>query len=281
MVYKQTKIDEVISRIIRNTRLQDSSYIDDFNEWIPEAMAQLQTSFTLSYAVKTIPIKFHKGRLPCDMALEELLAVEYNGTRLPYSSTVKNPTTGHNLSNVNGSADPNTTFQSVIVADSNNTEVNQNNIMWSSTAEPTTSLTAVLGCDVHPTHWYATEPGWLVTSIADGCVTLHYKGIPLDDNGLPYIPDNENYKEAIYLYVRAKMIGAGYNDKVYKEDQLMQRFEVIGKRAINEITYPTPDMKEQQLKTQVRFIPPANYYDNFFRVDNHEPFYPTNTPNGR
>lgn len=281
MVYKQTKIDEVISRIIRNTRLQDSSYIEDFNEWIPEAMAQLQTTFALSYAVKTIPIKFHKGRLPCDMALEELLAVEYKGLRLPYSSTVKNPATGHNLSNANGNVEPTPIFQSVILADSNDTEVNQTNLMWSSTAEPTSSLTAILGCDVHPSHWYATEPGWLVTSIIDGCVTLHYKGIPLDENGLPYIPDNENYKEAIYLYVRAKMIGAGYDDKVYKERELMERFEVIGKRAINEITYPTPDMKEQQLKTQVRFIPPENYYDNFFRVDNHEPYYPTNSYNGR
>jgi hypothetical protein len=92
---------------------------------------------------------------------------------------------------------------------------------------------------------------------------------------LPLIPDNQNYKEALYLYVRAKMIGSGYQDKVYQEQTLMQRFETIGRRAINEITYPTPDEKEQQVKTQVRFIPPDNYWENFFRVDSHETFKQT------
>lgn len=277
MVFKQTRIDEVISRIIRNTRLQDSSYIEDFNEWIPEAMAKLQTTYSLAPVAKRVNINFHKGRMPCD--LEELLAVEYKGYRLPYSSTVKNYTTGHKVGQ--STQMPNTTpiFKDVVTATSNDTQVNQNNLMWSSTQEPYNSLDTVLGCDIHPQHWYSTEPGWLTTSIIDGCVVVHYKGIPTDENGLPLIPDNENYKEAIYLYVRARMIGAGYEDKVYKEEQLMERFEIIGRRAINEITYPTPDMKEQQLKTQVRFIPPDNYYENFFRVDNHESVYPTNQIN--
>lgn len=277
MVFKQTRIDEVISRIVRNTRLQDSSFIEDFNEWIPEAMAKLQTTFSLSPVSKPVRINFHKGRMPCD--LEELLAVEYNGTRLPYSSTAKNYATGHRINALNPAADTTPVFQSVITAASNDTNVNQNNLMWSSTQEPIDKLTAVSSYDIHPSHWFSTEPGWLTTSIIDGTVVLHYKGIPTDENGLPLIPDNENYKEAIYLYVRARMIGAGYEDKVYKEEQLMERFELIGRRAINEITYPTPDMKEQQLKTQVRFIPPENYYENFFRVDNHEPMLPTNGMN--
>ena len=126
----------------------------------------------------------------------------------------------------------------------------------------------------HATEWYSTELDWLTTSIRDGVLRLHYYSMPVDEEGLPLIPDNENYKEALYCYVRAKMIGAGYQDPLYKDDRdLMQRFETYGRRAINEITYPTPDQKEQQVRTQVRLIPPTNYWENFFRVDTNERQY--------
>jgi len=268
MNFRSTSIDEVIARIIRNTRLQDSSFIPDMLEWIPEAMGQLKTSMELTYKYYDCTISFHKGKMPC--GLIDLIAVEYEGARLPYSSTAKHYATGHNLANADPNMDSIPTFQSVIATVPNDTYIDQNNILWTSDISPTKTLKAVQSCDVHPSHWYSFEMDWMTTSIADGVLRLHYYSRPLDVNGLPLIPDNENYKEAIYCYVRAKLIGAGFKDTVYNERELMERFETYGRRAINEITYPTPDQKEQQVKTQVRLIPPDNYWSNFFRVDNHE-----------
>jgi len=274
MIYQAVSIEEVISKVVRDTRVQDSSYISDMIEWIPEAMSLLQTPQPLSRKYKDVDVVFHKGKLPCGLIV--LDAVEYKGQRLNLSSTIKNYLTGHRINdkqpddivNVN-------TFSSVIKTVPNDTVFTQEDIMWSSDLVPSTSLEVVAPCDVSPTDWYAIELGWLTTSFADGKVRLHYRSQPLDENGLPLIPDNQNYKEALYLYVRAKMIGAGYKDPVYQEHILMDRFETIGRRAINEITYPTPDEKEQQVKTQVRFIPPDNYWENFFRVDSHETFKQT------
>lgn len=273
MNFRSTTIDDVISRIIRNTRLQDSSYIQDMMEWIPEAMGQMKTKNPLSYSYADIDITFHKGKMPCGLIY--ILAVEYQGRRLPYSSTAKNYLTGHAINDKNLEGDSSTTnlFTSVIQTNPNDTYFDQNNIMWSSTFTPMNNPEVVMKCDRHPSHWYATEMDWITTSVIDGTFRLHYYSQPTDENGMPLIPDNENYKEAIYCYVRAKMIGAGYNDLAYKETDLMQRFEIYARRAINEITYPTPDQKEQQFKTQVRLIPPANYYENFFRVDEHEKPY--------
>ncbi len=258
MLYNSVSIDEVIARIIRNTRVQDSSYLSDMVEWIPEAMAQMKTRYEYVALYKDITINFHKGKLPCGEIYIE--AVQYGCTRLPLSSTVKHYATGHNLT---ANLDTTTVFNSVITTDPTPNE----NHFWSSTQEATAN------CQVNEYDWFAVEMGWLTTSFADGVVRLYYKSQPLDENGFPLIPDNENYKQAIYWYVRAMMIGAGYKDTVYNEGDLMHRFETCARRAINEITYPTPEEKEQQLKVQVRLIPPTNYYENFYRVDNHEQYF--------
>lgn len=272
MIFRSTSIDEVIARVIRNTRVQDSSYIADMVEWIPEAMGQMITRMPLTYKWSDTEINFHKGKMPC--GLIHLAAVEYEGRRLPYSSTAKHYATGHVINDKNTQeASTAQVFTSVIETNPNDTYFDQNNIIWSSTLEPTTNLNVVTSADRHPSHWYSTELDWITTSIIDGTVRLHYMSQPLDDQGLPLIPDNENYKEALYCYTRAKMIGAGFQDPAYKEGDLMQRFETYARRAINEITYPTWDQKEQQVKTLARFIPPANYYENFFRVDSHEQTY--------
>jgi hypothetical protein len=274
MIYQAVSIEEVISKVIRDTRIQDSSYIDDMIEWIPEAMSLLQTPQPLSKKYKDIDIIFHKGKLPCGLII--LDAVEYNGQRLALSSTIKNYLTGHRINDKQHDEATNTqTFSSIIKTVPNDTVFTQDDIMWSSDVVPSKSLDVKPSCEASPSDWYAVEMNWLTTSFADGTVRLHYRSQPLDENGLPLIPDNQNYKEALYLYVRAKMIGSGYQDKVYQEQTLMQRFEIMGRRAINEITYPTPDEKEQQVKTQVRFIPPDNYWENFFRVDSHETFKQT------
>jgi hypothetical protein len=96
----------------------------------------------------------------------------------------------------------------------------------------------------------------------------------VDADGLPLIPDNENYKQALYWYVRAMMIGSGYPDKQFTYEQCIQQHEHYAARAMGEITYPSPDDMENIKNTLVRFIPPPNYWENFFRTD-AEGFYDT------
>lgn len=260
MLHSSVSIDEVIARIIRNTRVSDSSYLLDFLEWIPEAMGQMKTNQATVAMYKDLEVIFHKAKLPCGEIFID--AVQYGCHRLPYSSTVKHYATGHNLGH---SSDSTKVFTSLVEAVPNT--ANLENIFWSSTQE------AVSNCPINGYEWYAIEMGWLTTSIQNGKVRIYFRSQPLDANGLPLIPDNENYKQAIYWYVRAMMVGSGFKDTVYSIKDLQANFELYARRAINEISYPTPDEKEQQVKTQVRFLPPANYWENFFRVDNHEQIF--------
>ncbi len=277
MIHSTTSIQEVIARVIRNTRIQDSSYIQDMNEWIPEAMGYMRTKMELKYSWADVEIEFHKGKLPC--GLIHIMAVEHAGHRLKYSNTVKHFGTGHNLGynhQTIGNQIP--VFTSNIVTQNQEAYTGEGNHIWKSdVASPTTSIKAVMCTDIHPTEYYQIEMDYINTSISDTIVRIHYLSQPVDKDGFPLIPDNENYKEALYYYVRAKMIGCGYKDSVFKETELLQRFEVYAARAIGQIRYPSTDIVQSRIDNMVRFIPPQNYWENFFRTDSNEGIYPNNS----
>ena len=267
MIFRSTSIQSVIARVIRNTRVQDASYLIDMMEWIPEAMGQMQTKEQLHNTFEDVAINFHKGKLPCDLV--DLFAVEYNGARLPYRNSVKNIKTGHNITDT--VEDTPSLFTTVIATQNQAEFTSEQNHIWGTTL--TQTGTPITKCDIHPSAYYQTEMEYINTSFADGVVRLHYQARPVDAQGLPLIPDNENYKEALYCYSRAKMIGCGYQDSTYTEKELMQRFELYATRAVNEIIYPSPDIMDSRILSMVRFIPPANYWENFFRTDSPERIY--------
>lgn len=269
MITQSVSIKTVIARIIRNTRIADTSYLEDFNEWIPEAMGYMRTKQELRLNFQDVPIRFHKGILPCSLVI--LLAVEYDGKRLKHGNTSKHYATGHNLSKSNYNISQAKLFNSVIVAQDQAPYTIPGNYIWKSDLIP--SYENTMNCGMHPSNFYQIEMGYINTSFTDGVVRLHYLEVPCDEDGLPLIPDNENYKEALYWYVRGKMIGCGYKDTAYNIQYCDEKFERFAARAIAEIRYPTLDQMENRYDTLVRFIPPQNYWENFFRVDNAEQPY--------
>lgn len=256
MIYQSVSIKSVIARIIRNTRMQDPSYLFDMYEWIPEAMGYMRTKFELTHKYADVTINFHKGRLPCD--LHHITAVEYNGHRLAMGSTSKHLSTGHI------------------------SESEQN--LPTSTLAPTTTITGGTTWNTafsstgntlpaHPSDMYTIDLGYISTTMADATVRVHYKAVPCDEDGMPLIPDNEDYKQALYYYVRGMMGGVGYKDPIFSYNDLMQRFELHAARAIEQITYPSVDSMENKVNLLSRLIPQGNYFDNFFRADGPEQPY--------
>lgn len=45
----------------------------------------------------------------------------------------------------------------------------------------------------------------IITSYKEGTITLQYLAMPIDEEGFPYIPDNESYKEAFFWYVANRL----------------------------------------------------------------------------
>lgn len=256
MIYTSCSIEEVIGRIIRNTRVQDTSYIADMHEWIPEAMDLMHTKQQYSPAYEDVTIKFHKGKLPCGMVY--IKAVEYCGTRLPYGNSSRDITTGQR-------PQFNPELPSFI-SKVTKVETPSGNYIYSSTLEEVKNLPE------NSYEYYQTELNHILTSFADGMVRIHFEKTPTDSKGLPLIPDNANYKEAIYWYNRAKMVGAGYPDKVFSYQYCNDMFEMHAARAVAEIDYPSLDQMEQRVNVRASLIMPENYFSEFFRVTGPEQF---------
>lgn len=257
MIYKSCSIEQVIARILRNTRLSDVSFIQDMNEWIPEAMGLMKTHHQLSPAFQDVVVDFHKAKLPC--GLISLIGVEYEGKRLPTSSTGKHYTTG-SITSTSEKVIP--TFISGTIAEPNIIS-GENSLLWKPTIVSEEDMTQACSCSLDQQNWYQIELDWLNTSIQSGIVRLYFYMYPTDENGFPLIPDQEDYKQAIYYYVKAMMIGAGYEDKVHSYEYLMAMFEKHASRAINAITYPSVDQMMERVMNKLTLSLPINYWHNF------------------
>lgn len=91
----------------------------------------------------------------------------------------------------------------------------------------------------------------------------------MDNEGFPLIPDNGHYKEALYWYVRAKMYGAGYDEKQYKLDYMDQKFQDHAKWARAEIRYPSVDEIASSVGKLSQFNWPVDYFETFDNPDNY------------
>ncbi len=125
----------------------------------------------------------------------------------------------------------------------------------------------------YSSHTYYTELDYINTSFCDGKVRVFYNEVPLDDDGFPLIPDNQNYKQAIYWHVRAMMIGCGFNDPVFKYTDCEARFEKHAARALGEIQYPSVDQVEAYTDNSVRLLFNEEAFGSFFNNSRESNLY--------
>lgn len=227
--------------------MMDASYLLDAHDWIAEALGMMKTTYGSSFMFEDVDVRFHAAPMPCHLLM--LLGVEYEGRRLRYSATMRHPRAAASSVVSKGSPDLFTAIPTV--------ETVGDHQFYTTTFQELKNLD-------YCGDYYTFEPGQILTSFECGPIRIHFKGIPVDSDGLPMIPDNENLKQALYYYVRAQMCGAGWPDKVLGFDRCIQMFETIGRRGINQIKQETPDMKENSMQNQVRFAPPEGYYEQFF-----------------
>lgn len=259
MIYTTTSIREVIARVLRNTKIQDSGMIASMQEWIPEAMGMLKTKMVLSRYFEDITIVFNKGKLPCGMQV--LDCVEYCGHRVQMDRSAR--AFGSYHSHHHGDGIPLGPQDESVFTSHPTTRPGPESPTQEQGTFNTYTITAYQKLPYHHGMKYQIEPGYIVMPFDSGIIRLHYSAPPHDSQGFPLIPDNENYKEALYYYVRAKMAGAGYNDRVFKEEQLMERFERYGQRARGEIRYPSPDAVQSSVENMSMLTWPVHYFEEF------------------
>lgn len=242
MVVKWVTIKPVLARIVRNIRDVDGDYLADLPEWIAEAIAKLKTHYQLELKFEKIDIRFHIGKLPCQ--IDALAAVIYRGQRLMPGDPAGPLRVPSNTAN--------SAFVSILNSPGGSKDIEETDVndwpFYLNTVEEVALMP--ISSDTYRINYNKIE-----TSVKDGQLGIWFWRVPCDSEGLPMVPDNENFKTAVYWYARMMMIGAGYEDKVFSYDKCDYNFNLYGERAINEITYPTPDEKQKTIQNTVSLIP--------------------------
>lgn len=253
MIIKWTSVGEVIARVTRNIKGVDADFLDDLPEWIAEAIFKMKTTYQLVLEEKTIDIRFHRANIPCKA--EAIGAVVYQGRRMMVGQQL-GP-----LKGLGEQARDEQAFFSVIQNPGSTPLLEETDVNnWPYYLMTVEALNVM---QVERNNTYRLKYNVIETTVLEGQITVYYWTVPHDECGLPLVPDNEDYKTAIYWYCRMMCIGAGFEDKVFKFDDCEVRWEKHAGRAINQISYPSVDEKKRNIQSNVSLIPMQYEWETF------------------
>lgn len=264
-----TSAKRVLADIARNNggRLP-TAYHDDILEWLPEGIDMLSRTGTLSTTstpslneAGSLITTNHVVRIPCDLVA--ILAIEDQyGKRLPEGGDITDITRPTTSLGQTGDVSRASVFEV-------NPLVHQTKDGTPTTA-PGSSI-PLYGTDLElvqntgtSSAYYKVSGNCIQTSFESGFIKVHYLQRPLDDDGYPMIPDNQNFRTALYWYVMLMLIGAGYEHSVFNYKDCEVKFEKFAARAIGEITYPSLDEYARINRSFVRLVPPHHFHTDFF-----------------
>lgn len=118
-----------------------------------------------------------------------------------------------------------------------------------------------LTCDADNS--YSINNNIIYTSFSEGILEMSYQGILVDDDGLPMIPDNESFKQALKYYILWQYTEpARYRNEVSRdvyEDIKQQYYWYVG-QATNSFNMLTPDRAKSLENGLIRLFQNVDFH---------------------
>lgn len=278
----------IIAKVIADLDLKESDIrISDIRQWIGEGMEKIGAIQQLEHKVAVIPVKGHQCQLPCDLYQLGQVAFSFSdsGSWLPMRKATSsfgvfhdNPCLGKpnmliqdtilfplvkNMFNLVTDEEAleklneDTNLRKTLSTLLNQYTVGTNNgrIEGFNTSTFTNNLQ------------YVTKPGYIMTNIPCGLVKISYQAIYTDEDGMPMIPNNASYFEALYWYVTMKLL---YPKKLKGQISQGDYYDIRNswnfyrKQAYAEAMMPTVDDLETINNIWTKLYPEQNDHDTFF-----------------
>ena len=125
------------------------------------------------------------------------------------------------------------------------------------------------GCD-NESLTYTVNSNFLFTNYEDGDLEIAYKGMSLDEDGLPTVPDNDKYIRYVSLYIAEKLaiklfVQGKLNQAVL---QLIQSELAFGTGSAKmAMVIPDVDYMQAWTNSNVRLVTTLNSHSSGFRYD--------------
>ena len=248
MIYKNTSIKTVISKVMTDLDMQEESHrIADMIEWISEGLEKIGAfpQFEIKVAGKdglpALKVTDYRATLP--MGMHSIIQVAY-------STNEEGPF--YNMRHSTGS------FEAVPFTTKT---LDTDPVTYSKVDDKafTTSFTSDL--------IYSITPGYITTNQKTGYIMLSYNSIPLDEDGYPLIPNLPSYFEACYWYVVMKLKypdwlnGTLTSEKYY---HMQRSWNFYCKQAYGDSLAPNYDEMESIKNTWLKIYPEVNDHSTFY-----------------
>lgn len=233
-------LQAIVAQVYRDLDITEEYDIIDLIEWSVDALRFINVYDQYEPKEECINIINHKAEIPCDLIA--LLEVETNGIQLDKAS--------------------NNNFNRKL----RGSELNK---PYSYNLNTMDSLPLRLGRLYYLNNGdsFIFKNGWIKTSFKEGQLRIKYNTIPTDEEGLPLIPDEVSYKEAITWFIKMKH----FYKKAIKEDRFRwfyQDAEVKWNKYCNQAGTKAmmPDIftLENIKRNFLSFVPKMNSYKNFY-----------------
>ncbi len=254
MIYKYVSIQNVLSKIYRDTGSPDYINWKDLIEWSGEALdfigayQQYIRRVTGDLANPNLVLENYKAKLPCDFFRLEQLAID--GYAAHYAGN-----TFHHLLDGSCCTD--------VVMDSTYEDLFKDNFgnVFTNLGENTSNGQTT-------EYTYDINDDFITANVKTGNICMAYIAIPLDSDNYPLIPDDISFIEAVTKYCIMKMDYIGWRvgritSEIYKHSEREWMWycgQAKGKAAM-----PSLDKMELIKRRWLKLIPEINQSSNFFK----------------
>ncbi len=125
------------------------------------------------------------------------------------------------------------------------------------------------GCD-NESLTYTVNSNFLFTNYDDGDLEIAYKGMSLDEDGLPTIPDNDKYIRYVSLYIAEKLATKLFiQDKLRSDKRQLIQGELAFATGSAKMSMVIPDVDymESWTNSNVRLVTTLNSHSSGFKYD--------------
>lgn len=240
MIYNSVSVKQILSKLYRDLKPNNTSWESDAIEWIGEALSFI--GVTHGFVEKVVELKVKDNRTPLPADFYTLKAVYYEDTLLPYG---RPSAKGHDID------------EAIYIAPKDQVLEHSNFQM--------TRYGSRLYKNINPDgEYYTIVPGYIQTSFEKGTIHIVYDGWDVDEDGFPMIPDSPFYSSAIQWYIIRQMMLGGYKHPVpdFTFQYVDAKWEQDCLRAQNDGMYPSEDRVRRFNEMWVNLMPTISHNFN-------------------
>lgn len=145
--------------------------------------------------------------------------------------------------------------------------------MTTGTSDYAINLATQSGIVKNSGYTYVIQGGYIKCNKEVGYLMMSYQSIPLDIDGLPLVPEDAAFQEAIYWYIVKKLYypewkNGSLRDAVYYDAK--RSWNYYRNQAYGNALMPNSDQMESIKNTWLRLVPQVDAHANFYATLNEK-----------